>query len=102
MKWEGLELATYPQIIETALALEGDDQRAFVDAYRNTGPYALQNIGYFAGYYDQEKAATIYRVFGTSHPVFGTHRPTAEEALEAGRMLMTGAAVTPDEESGHG
>lgn len=50
-----------------------------------------QNLGYFAGYYDDETRARVERLFGCEHPVFGaiTNRgaPTAEEALAAGRAL---------------
>jgi hypothetical protein len=44
----------------------------------------LSNIGYFAGYYDSETAAWVYKLFKAAHPIFGTTRPTMKEAYEAG------------------
>lgn len=29
------------------------------------------NLGYFAGYFDQETMARVHRVFGCCHPIFG-------------------------------
>ena len=31
----------------------------------------LQNIGYYAGYYDAETRTRVYRLFNTTHPVLG-------------------------------
>lgn len=44
-----------------------------------------QNLGYYAGYYDAETAARVYRLFQAAHPIFGRARPTPEEAMTAGR-----------------
>ena len=44
-----------------------------------------QNLGYFAGYYDNETMVRVNRLFKTTHPVFGDTTPTAEEAFEMGR-----------------
>lgn len=30
-----------------------------------------QNIGYFAGYFDMETAKRVWKLFKTTHPVFG-------------------------------
>ncbi len=42
------------------------------------------NLGYFAGYYDNETMSRINRLFRTTHPIFGDTSPTAEEAFEMG------------------
>lgn len=46
------------------------------------------NLGYFAGYYDNETRHRVERLFGCAHPVFGAiakvGAPTPEEALQAG------------------
>ena len=43
------------------------------------------NIGYFAGYYGTKTAQRVYKLFMTSHPIFGTSQPTPKEAFEKGR-----------------
>lgn len=50
-----------------------------------------QNLGYFAGYYDNETRERVERLFSCRHPVFGSIAengpPTAEEALRAGMEM---------------
>lgn len=47
------------------------------------------NLGYYAGYYDNETRHRVERLFRCAHPVFGriaaVGAPTTEEALQAGR-----------------
>lgn len=61
----------------------------------NTYPEARvierMNIGYWAGYYDQETQTRIYELFETEHPIFGKHRPSPEEALKAGMQMAGGS-----------
>jgi len=48
------------------------------------------NLGYYAGYYDNETRRRVERLFICSHPIFGKiekHIPTTEEAYEAGLKL---------------
>jgi hypothetical protein len=49
------------------------------------------NLGYFAGYYDNETRARVERLFNTSHPIFGAIKengpPSLEKAFEAGKKL---------------
>jgi hypothetical protein len=47
----------------------------------------LGNLGYWTGYYGGEEAARTMRLFKTSHPIFGTARPTSKEALAAGKRM---------------
>ena len=46
------------------------------------------NLGYFAGYYDDETRARVERLFRCAHPFFGAIAscgpPTVEEALAVG------------------
>lgn len=46
------------------------------------------NLGYWAGYYDNETRERVERLFHCAHPVFGPialyGAPTPEEAFEAG------------------
>ena len=50
---------------------------------------ALANIGYYAGYFDKETADRIYALFHTTHPVFGSTFPSAEEAIAMGKRFAT-------------
>lgn len=87
VKYKDKNLATYPEIIDYALGLEGAEQEAFVEAYAQTGPHALANVGYFSGYYENKTADRIMEVFKTAHPIFGRRHPSAEEALRQGAAL---------------
>ena len=42
------------------------------------------NLGYYAGYYDDETRARVERLFSCEHPVFGRTVPSACTAFEAG------------------
>lgn len=43
-----------------------------------------QNLGYFAGYYDQETRARVERLFSCAHPIFGSANVTADDAYALG------------------
>lgn len=45
----------------------------------------LSNIGYIAGYGDAESFARVMKLYGSSHPVFGTEYPSPRAAFDAGR-----------------
>lgn len=49
---------------------------------------AKSNLGYFAGYYDDDTRRKIEKLFLCSHPIFGSIEkngaPTSEEAFNAG------------------
>lgn len=84
MYWKGKNLKTYPEIIDFALELEEKEQKEFVDAYSKSSHFALENIGYFTGYYPKGKAEQIMKVFNTEHPVFGKTIPSNEKAYAHG------------------
>lgn len=86
-EWKNKTYETYDKIIDAALELQGEEQQAFVKAYCDTGAYARQNMGYFSGYYGNEKRLEILRVFETAHPIFGTSAVTPEEAFALGLKL---------------
>lgn len=86
-EYKNQRLEKYGDIIDKALSLEGKEQEDFVDAFAKAGPYALENIGYWSGYYSREMSAKIQEVFKTSHPIFGRTQPTAEQAFEMGKTL---------------
>jgi hypothetical protein len=86
-KWKNREFKLMDEIIEAGLSLKGEEQQAFVKAYCETGMHARGNVGYFSGYYDNAKRAEICKVFGTSHPIFGTDPVTPDEAFELGKKF---------------
>lgn len=51
------------------------------------------NLGYYAGYYDNETRERVERLFKCSHPIFGSiadnGAPTPEEAFDAGLVEGT-------------
>lgn len=42
------------------------------------------NIGYWAGYWDDETAARVHKLYKTSHSVFGDRRPRPADAFAVG------------------
>jgi hypothetical protein len=87
MEWKGKKLEGYREIVDLALKLEGAEQEEFVEKYCSTGVYARQNIGYVSGYYDNDTADKIMKIFKTAHPIFGTKHPAPEEAFEMGKRM---------------
>lgn len=53
---------------------------------------ALSNIGYWTGYCSGSTAERVMQLFHCSHPIFGHHRPSVSEALEAGKQIAAEAA----------
>jgi len=49
-----------------------------------------QNLGYYAGYYNDATRQRVLVLYGAAHPIFGTETPTIEEALEVGRKMAKG------------
>ena len=49
------------------------------------------NLGYFAGYYDDETRVRVEKLFTCQHPIFGTIEdngsPTPEEAFKMGEII---------------
>ena len=45
---------------------------------------AKKNIGYWAGYYDEETTKRIWKLYRTEHPVFGKRWPKPDEAFRLG------------------
>ena len=51
---------------------------------REAKKLAKANIGYWAGYYDEETARRIWKLFRTEHPIFHKRWPKPEEAFRLG------------------
>ena len=54
---------------------------------------AKHNLGYYAGYYDNETRARVERLFECEHPMFGSIGksgvPSAKQAFEMGKFIGT-------------
>ena len=91
---------TYGGLLLPAMEItEQDDADQYLEAYilfiqehegkdRTQAKYlAKTNLGYFAGYGNNEDRKRIERLFKCAHPIFGKaeeHVPTPEEAFNAG------------------
>ena len=47
----------------------------------------LCNLGYMAGYYSEEVSKKVLNLFGAAHPIFGTTRPSTEEAFQLEKQV---------------
>ena len=103
---ENKETLTYGECLDPAMKItDENDAKQYLDAYvsyiqkhldkepRNDNKTALEiakmNIGYYAGYYDNETSKRVNKLFCCSHPIFGNSTPTAEEAFECGKQGKT-------------
>lgn len=101
---ENKKVLTYGECLDPAMKItDAEDAKQYLADYikfqeanmqEATGEYTAeqickQNLGYFAGYYDNETRKRVERLFLCSHPIFGSikenGRPTSEEALECGK-----------------
>lgn len=77
--------ADYVAFIEKALEKEPRTDN------KTAAEIARINLGYYAGYYDNETRERVERLFKCSHPVFGSIKangaPSAEEAFAAGKRM---------------
>jgi hypothetical protein len=51
---------------------------------RRAKKIAKNNLGYYAGYYDEETARRVWKLYRTKHPVFNHRWPDATEAFHLG------------------
>lgn len=78
-------MKTYGEQFKSAIACKTkDDARIWLDEeiaqyqreYKMPAQEAkkviLSNLGYMAGYYDQETATKVLELFGAAHPILGT------------------------------
>lgn len=85
----------YDRVLKVTTQAEADDQLAELIGLmvkegkrpRVAKKIAKKNIGYWAGYYDEETARRIWRLFRTEHPVFGKRWPGPREAFQLGVKL---------------
>jgi hypothetical protein len=103
---ENKDTLTYGEALKPAMEIKNKgearqylyDYATFIQKYLDKEPdtqgrTAIQiakiNIGYFAGYYDNETNKRVQELFETVHPIFGKTTPAPEEALLAGEKLAT-------------
>lgn len=105
---EGKAKLTYGECLKPAMEItdESDAQKyladyvAFIQKSLDKEPnpnglsatqIAGSNLGYYAGYYDNETRERVERLFGCSHPIFGKIAekgvPTAKDVFDAGVKL---------------
>lgn len=99
---EGKEKLTYGEALGTAMSItDPEDAKQYFEAYvdfmvkhssikkREAIEIAKLNLGYYAGYYDNETRERVERLFLCEHPIFGSIKengiPTPEEAFNAGK-----------------
>lgn len=91
VEWKGKKIESYGDMWDAATKIrDPQEAEAFIQAHEKAGmkrEIFLSNLGYWGGYYSHEARSKVYRVFHTSHPVFGERQPTAKEAFDAGKDL---------------
>ena len=99
---------TYGECLAPAMGIiDKEDAKQYFTSYINwqksnmqesSGKHTAEevckiNLGYFAGYYDDETRKRVERLFSCSHPVFGriekNGRATGKEAFECGKSGST-------------
>lgn len=99
---------TYGECLDPAMKItDAEDAKQYLAAYikwqeqnmqEATGRHTAEeickiNLGYWAGYYNDETRKRVERLFTTSHPVFGSieenGRATGKEAFECGKTGKT-------------
>lgn len=92
MKWKGKELIKLGDISNAMTEIHAsnnqEDADEFMRLVREFNPeHGDENIGYLTGYFSQETAEEMRKLFGVVHPIFGTRSPTTKEAFQAGKNL---------------
>jgi hypothetical protein len=84
--FEFIEHAKDPQFTEAQAATMIEENVADLERYCSytrveAHAMVLNNIGYFAGYYDAPLADRVYALYHTQHPIYGLTHPGPEEAF---------------------
>lgn len=97
---ENKSVLTYGECLEPAMNITDEaDAKQYFEAYlafqqknmqEADGKHTAEeickiNLGYFAGYYDNETQKRVDILFNTQHPIFGSAIPTPAEAFECGK-----------------
>lgn len=91
MIWKKKKLGSMGDVMEAAMDIfkrnDVIERTLFVEVYRRVTPHADANLGYGAGYYDNETRLAFQKFFGVTHPYFGDKAVTTDEAFELGKQL---------------
>jgi len=83
--WKGYTIKTYEDLLNAIVHVtDKAEAQEFLRAYKAVNPHARDNIGWAVGDLSREQGRTVLELFECPHPVFGTHYPTADEAIRAG------------------
>lgn len=109
VQWKNRALHNWEEALQAALLVAPHEVEAFLEAFRLAGcepDTALNNIGYWTGYYAYEDANEMLQklrtVFGPKlrHPIFGDQLPAdPAEALMIGMALGEAAKVDKKDRS---
>lgn len=80
--------AYFEKIVKYMVDSSGDDEGLHKAKY-----IARENIGYYAGYFDQQTRDRVYDLFETDHPVFGRECPTVNQAFAMGEAWAAGKTI---------
>ena len=74
----------FEHLVDSMVEISGKTKKEQIKIQRN-------NLGYFAGYYDDATRIRVEKLFKCSHPIFGSIEkngaPTPEQALKMGMKL---------------
>lgn len=92
INWNGKDVEKITDVINIAMTItDPREHDLLIEKVKACGPHAISNIGYFAGYYDIDKANKILRFFNTTHPIFGANWPdtqlTPDELIHKGMEM---------------
>ena len=105
---ENKKTLTYDECLSPAMGItDAEDAKQYLAAYikfqeanmqEASGKHTAEeickiNLGYWAGYYNEETRERVEKLFNCSHPVFGSIKlngyPSAEKAFSMGQQMFT-------------
>lgn len=85
MLWKGSNVVTNGDLISAiGKIVTLEEAQEFLTLAMAENPHAKANIGYLAGYFDNEQKHRIFDLFGVEHPIFGKLDPTFSQAMASG------------------
>ena len=85
MLWNGKEIVSIGDLMAVVEQCPTKDAaRAFMREYVLENETARADVGYIAGYYDNQKKHQIFDWFDCVHPIFGTEDRDSETIFKIG------------------
>lgn len=85
MIWKGKSIADNKDFMDAFVKVSTKEEaQEFLALVLAENPHARENIGYMAGYFDNETKQRVYALFGVEHPIFGKLDPTFSQAMASG------------------